>query len=317
MRRNLEPVDLMVAVGILATVLGGYFLFMSTSGTLQAAVPETASIAPASGIMGAMEWVQPALGQAIVDDYLLGREFAAKTTEAVTKLNRATMITHRLKTSPFEYLEQIQAHATQVEADHAARVQFVMGRSIVDFTARGVRTGVLSPGLVAGEYNRRMISIAETTGKTMDVQFRSNWPTLIKQTILAASEDHDRFAAQSQQRVGHAIVQLTRVQDGYLKAMEDMQVQLGSVALASIHTEQIADRFDQLAAADFSARRPTLPFSAPRSWPEIPFGYLFAASAVLIGIFFVGLLMPGLRRETEEMEEREAEPAKPGYRKTA
>lgn len=314
MRRNLEPVDLMVAVGVLATVLGSYFLFMSTSGTLQAAVPETVSIAPAAGIMGAMEWVQPALGQAIVDDYLLGREFARKMTEAATKLNRATIITHRLQTSPSAYLDQIQAHVTQVEADHAARVQYVMGRSIVDFTARGVRTGALSPDRLSSEYNRRMISIAETTGKTMDARFRSNWPTLVKQTILAAHEDHDRFAAQSQQRVGHAIVQLTRVQDGYQNALEDLQVQLASVALASIHTERIADRFDQLAAADFSGRRPSLPFSAPRSWPEIPSGYLFVASVALIGIFFAGLLMPGLRRETEEMEESKAEP---GYRKTA
>ncbi len=62
MRRTLEPVDLMVVIGLCATLLGGYAVFISANGTLEAAGPETVSLNHSTGIMAGMEWVQPALG---------------------------------------------------------------------------------------------------------------------------------------------------------------------------------------------------------------------------------------------------------------
>ena len=127
MRHTLEPVDLMVVLGDCATVMGGYFLHVAASGTLEAASPEPIAIGRTAGIMDAMDWVQPVLGQAIVDDYLLGREASSRTIAAAAEFNRATMIGHRLRSLPLMPLEGIRASAAEAEADHAARVQFVLG----------------------------------------------------------------------------------------------------------------------------------------------------------------------------------------------
>jgi len=81
-----------------------------------------------------------------------------------------------------------------------------------------------------------------------------------------------------------------------------------------VHTEEIADRFDQLAVADLSAGGQAAVFSEPRSWPEVPGEYFLAACAGLIGLFCIGLVL-ATRRELLAMEER-PEAGTP-YRKTA
>jgi len=111
----------MVVIGVCATVLGGYILYMATNGTLEAATPEPIAIGRTAGIMDAMDWVQPVLGQAIVDDYLLGREASSWSIAAAAEFNRATMIGHRLRSLPHIPFEGIRASAAEAEADHAAR----------------------------------------------------------------------------------------------------------------------------------------------------------------------------------------------------
>jgi hypothetical protein len=58
MRRTLEPIDLMVVIGVCANVLGGSFLFMSTSGAFEVAAPPVVAVETVSE----REWVQPVLG---------------------------------------------------------------------------------------------------------------------------------------------------------------------------------------------------------------------------------------------------------------
>lgn len=316
MRRTFEPVDLMVVIGVCATVLGGYLLYMATNGTIEAATPVPASIGRTADIMDAMEWVQPALGQAIVDDYLLGREVSSQNIAAAGEFNRVTMIGHRLQNSPFGHFEGIRTHATDVEADHVARIQFVLGRSIVDFTARGVRTGALSPDRLSGEYNRLMIGFAEATGHQMDEEFQNNHQVNLGWAIMTASQDRARIADRNQERIGSAVVRVAQLQNGYQEAEGAMQGQIAALAIATIHTEMQADRFARLAAADFTAQQQPLRQTEPRSWPEIPIGVLFAASTGLIGLFLAGLLMPA-RPEAPTMSQVRPEPASQAYRKTA
>ncbi len=318
MKRYLEPVDVMVAIGLFATVCSGALLFLSTEGALQAATPEPAPVAQRTDLMEAMEWVQPALGQAIVDDYLLEWHVNRSAADAVTDLNRATLVDHRLHNPPFGYLDRVRAIASQIETDHAALVQFVMGRTVVSFTTRGVRSGLVSGDRLGGAYNRRAIAIAEGIGDRMDARFYADWQHRLGQLIVSASLSQIRLTEQSQQRIGQAIVQLSTIQDRYLAAKEALQEQLASVALASIHTEQIADRFEQLAAADLRPAEAAAPVSEPKVWPEVPGEYLFAACAALVGIFFAGLFMPGFRPEAEEaVPGRRVETAETVYRKTA
>lgn len=51
--------------------------------------------------------------------------------------------------------------AATVPADHVAWVQYVMGPAIVNFTARGIRSGVLSADQYLSEYNTNMIRVTE------------------------------------------------------------------------------------------------------------------------------------------------------------
>jgi len=317
MRRTFEPVDLMVVIGVCATVLGGYFLYMATSGTLEAATPEPIAIGRTAGIMDAMDWVQPVLGQAIVDDYLLGREASSRTIAATAELNWATMIGHRLQSLPLMPVEGIRASAAEAEADHAARVQFVLGRSIVDATARGVRTGVLAPDRQSGEYNRLLIGFAEARGHQMDEEFQDNHQVNMGWAIVTASQDRARFADRTQERIGTAIVRVVKAQDGYQEAEGAMQGQMAALAIASIHTEMQADRFARLAAADFTAQQQPVGQTEPRSWPEIPIGALVGASVGLIGLFLAGLLMPSGRPEAPPVSQIRPEPVGQVYRKTA
>lgn len=317
MKRGLEPIDLIVAVGVFATLLGGFFLFMATSGTLEAATPQPVTMSPDRDIMEAMQFVQPALGQAIVDDYLLGRRVSSDIASAVLELNRAAMVAHGLQTPAFGYLGRIATHASRAKADHAARIQFVLGQMIVSFTTRGLRSGILSPADPSGVYNRRMIDVADATGSKMDEEFRKNWQTSLGQAIVTATQWHHHLMGRVQERLGNGIVRVALVQDGYRDASVALQEQLGSVAVAAIHTEFVADRFAQLAAADPLTRKPPIPFVAPRSWPEIPVGVLVTAFLALIGIFCAGCSMPVTRLESEAMAESRPEPAEAGYRKTA
>src|SRR5437867_12976457 len=104
----------MVVVGICATVLAGYLLYLATNvaSGAGAATPVSVSMGQTADIMDAMDWVQPALGQAIVDDYLLGREVSTQNIAAAAEFNRATMIGHRLQNSPFGHFQGIRTHAT-------------------------------------------------------------------------------------------------------------------------------------------------------------------------------------------------------------
>src|SRR5436853_4402020 len=225
MKRTFEPVDLMVLVGVCATVLAGYLLYMATNGTIGAGAATTVpvSMGQTADIMDAMEWVQPALGQAIVDDQLLGREVPSETSAAAAEFNRATMIGHLLQNSSFEHFQSIRTHATDVEADHAARVQFVLGRSIVGFTARGVRTGVLSPDRLSGEYNRLMIAFTEATGHQMDEEFQNNHQANLGWAIVTAGQERARIVDRTQERTGTAVARATKTQEGYQEAEAAMQ----------------------------------------------------------------------------------------------
>jgi len=303
MKRQLEPIDLMVVVGLFATVLGGLGLFVATSGSLAVGYADTIADHLSTGSLDPMQWIQPAMGDAIVRDAVLGRAAYRKTSEAAAALHRASLVNDQLHTAPLAYLERIGAHAGLVEADHAARLQFVMGRRIVDTTARGVRSGMYQMGPLGDRYNRRAIRKVELNAIRMDNQYRQTHQPLLGWEIVAATQAHEQLKGQVQQRLGHAIAQSAIVQEAYGPALAGAQEQLATLALAAIHQERMADRFAGLAVADSGPVSQAGFFVGPRSWPEIPMGIMVALSFGLIGIFLIGVSTPRAHggRETETM----------------
>ena len=132
MKRSFEPIDLAIAVGVFATILGGYLMFMASSATVQRMSTEPASIERTATVADAMEWVQPALGQAILDDVILERNMARTMTREVRQLNRVSLADQGLNSIPYGFVDRVRGYATAVERDHEARIQWVMGRAIVN-----------------------------------------------------------------------------------------------------------------------------------------------------------------------------------------
>ncbi|MBI5777658.1 MAG: hypothetical protein HY444_09735, partial [Nitrospirae bacterium] len=306
MRRTLEPIDLMVVIGVCATVLGGYFLFMSTSGAFEVAVPPVVSL----GTFSEREWVQPVLGQAIVDNEMISREASYRFSTVTKKLDRAIDSSRYLKDSLSGYVGQIKAHAVDKEAEHAARVQFVMGRLITNGTARGVRTGTLSPVQLSGGYNHRMIRLTEATGSRMNAEFLSHRQANLDQAIDVARRDHELAIDRNQERIGHAAVLATSAQHWFGSAQETAQHQVAAAALAAIRVERQAALFARLRDAERATQERPVMQAQLRSWPEFPFGGFFFASIALIGVFLAGIMVPAAQPEEEE---RKAEKT---YRKT-
>ena len=319
MRRRIEPIDLMVAVGVFATVLGGYFLFMAANGTLEAGTSPLASVEQTTaeiGPMAAMEWVQPALGQALVQNYLLDRAIITDMETAAKELNRVSLASQHMQEVAGAAGDDLTARIMELDADHAARVQYILGRSISVFTARGVRSGLLSPMLVDGPYNQRMITLTEARAQQMDAAYQDGRQPMMGRVIVAlaqAAHETMRVGERMQDSLGRAIVRIASLQEEN-QAKADAQTQLALLIVASIHNEEVAQRFDSLVKADTVTQPGSTVFTEPRTWPEIPTGLLAAGSIGLIGLFW-GLIMRSTRpEELPTMAEVTPEPV---YRKIA
>ena len=320
MTRRIEPIDLMVAVGAFATIIAGYFFYMAANGTLEAVQPRLATVEQTTGEVGpmvAMEWVQPALGQALVQSYLLERAMVADIETAARELNRVALLAQYQGDGAIPSVDDFSARMMALDADHAARVQFVLGRSISVFTQRGVRSGILSPGLMDGPFNQRHIALTEGRGHGMDSAYQETREPMLGRMIVAgvqASHETMRAGERIQDALGNAIIRIASLQERS-QAPGDGQTQLALLTLASIHTEEMADRFERLAKAEMSLQPVPTVLSEPRTWPEIPNSLFLAGSLGLIGLFWIGLTMPGTRpEEAPTMGDIESEPA---YRKTA
>lgn len=319
MTRRIEPIDLMVAVGVFATVLGGYLFFMASNGTLEAAQPQLATVEQSTadiGPMAAMEWVQPALGEALVQNFLLDRTIMADIEAAAKELNRVSLMAQHVQDVAGTSMEELSARMMELDADHAGRVQYVLGRSIVVSTERGLRAGLLSPTLLDGPYNQRMITLAETRAQQMDTAYQeSRQPMMGRMIVAVAQAAHEtmRFAERIQDSLGQAIVRIASLQEES-QAKAESQSQLALLIVASIHNEEVAGRFESLAKAETSTQPVSTVVTQPRTWPEIPAGFLTAGSIGLIGLFW-GLIIRSTR--PEELPTRPEVPSEPVYRKTA
>jgi len=317
MERRIEAVDMMAAVGVFATIVGGAFLFMATDAEWTSKLSDTTAEQMASfgGSTTAMQWVQPALGEALVQNYLLDRAAIVDMQAAAKELNHVALISHYRDNSVDPSFTRITDRIAEIDGDHASRVQYVMGRAIVLFTARGIHSGELARISMDGAYNRRMIGLTEDMGQRLEMAYQESREPLIGRMIVTTAYEAVQADEQIQSRLGKAIVRIAALQEDH-QAKGSAQTQLGLVALAAIHTEQVADRFESLASAERTLQPTSATvFVGPRAWPDMPVGLLVAGSIGLIGLFCVGFLLPGSK--LDERPVLRDVPAEPMYRKTA
>src|SRR6185295_1117650 len=86
MQQRFEFMDLIVAVGLCATIVASGVLLMAANGT-QIRTVEWGSMGEPTGNLTGMDLLQPVLGQAIVDNALLERSHAKHAAAAITQLD--------------------------------------------------------------------------------------------------------------------------------------------------------------------------------------------------------------------------------------
>jgi hypothetical protein len=317
MSRRYNTIDIIVGVGMCSIVFGTLLFFFAANGTYQAAIPQPISIEQPVGIELGMSLLQPALGQAIVDQSLFERRANQLMAQSASEWNWATLAQQEFQSLPGGPFGAIMSQATTVPADHMARVQYVLGKAIVNFTARGIRSGVLSADQYLSDYNISMIRAIEARGQRLDHEFTSTWQATLGRRIVEATQDYNRRAGAIQEQLGTAILHLTQAQTGLEEVRAAQQEQLASLVVAAVRTEALKDRLTLLAAVESPPEDTAVASSGPASWPEIPMGYLIAAGLMLVAVFSGGLSLAARTRETKALAEMERQAAKWVYRMAA
>lgn len=283
MERRLEVMDVVVAVGLSATIVASGLVLMAANG-MQIRTVEWES---ANNLTGT-DFLQPVLGQAIVDHVLLERRHTKEASAAITQLEGLTLESNQWRQSPYAYLDSIATSASWAEAEHASRVQIVMGRAIVNFTRRGILNGLWFSVDPAAHDNPQMISVTEAMGQNMDRAFIGNWQPNIGRGIVGATQESKKRSASRQEQLGTAIVGQATVQENYEPARAAIQEQLGSATVvATISGSQQKGVSPDRVTADGDAV-----LSAPDAVSRISSPTIFiAGSFVLISLFATGLFM--------------------------
>ena len=298
-----SSVDIIVGVGVCAIVFGALLMFVATTGTFLVGIP---SAAMAEGSLATTEsaWLQSALGQAIVERALLQIQTDRITASATSEWRQALQSHRSLHTvidSPFA---MVISRAKDIPREHEARVQTVMGRSIVNFTQRGIRSGVFSADLYLSDFNQRMIGATEQRGKRMHEGFASTWQSLLGKGIVDASQEHLQRVEVVQEQLGSAILHVAQARMLLDEAWSSNQYQLGSLMAALDRTGGMSEAGprpvptvagQEVEVATSSAGMPGI--------PDIPMGYLMAAALALFSIFFGGLMLSAATREAKAVTE--------------
>ena len=296
-----NSVDIIVGAGLCAIVFSALLFVFATSGTFGAGASQSSAI---GGALPSSDeaWLQPALGQAIVERSLLQLHTDQLTASATSEWNRA-MLAHRnlqaTEGGPFAFVMQ---RAVSVPEEHAARVQAVMGRSIVNFTQRGIRSGVMSADLYLSDYNQGMIRAIEARGERMHDAFTSSWQSILGRWIVDVSLEQTRRVAGAQEQLGLAIVHTTQARTVLEQAWADNQYQLGSL-MAALDRSGVMNERVMAASTDTIGPETIASYGGMAVIPDIPAGYLMGAALVLCCVFFAGLILSAASREAKMLAE--------------
>ena len=201
MERTLKFMDLVTLTGMI-TAIGGIFLclfLLFHPFKAGATVPE----ATTGGVVDleiSMRWIQPILGRGIVEDALIKQQYGDEIRHAIKIPDRGALAAYLLNGGDPQ--RQALVYAAAMGADHAARVQWVMGRLIVELTRHSVRAGMGAADPQAEAENRRILTIAQEARKKLDDGFKTEWQTKLGRGIVSQTLNQVRTVEQSRDRVG-------------------------------------------------------------------------------------------------------------------
>ena len=296
-----NTIDIAVGVGMCAIFFGGLLFFVAANGAYQAALPQSSASEQDMGPQSGMTWLQPALGQAIVDQALSERRANRAIALAASDWNRTTLAYAEFMSRPDGPLGAVMHYAVATPADHTGRVQMVMGQAIVNFTLRGVKNGLLSADLARSAFNLDMIRTIEIRGLLLHHQFTSSWQTTLGHRIVEAAQNNWMRAGAFQERLGTAVLHVAQAQMQAEQVRAMQQETLGGLVFAAVRTEPSAV-LPVLASAVASIPKATAVASTePAAWPEIPLSYLIVSVCMLAMVFLMGLSLAARSREEKEL----------------
>jgi hypothetical protein len=301
MSYRFNSIDILVGVGLCAIVFGAMVLVVATSGAFLVSGPQPGSLDDALPSTEAA-WLQPALGGAIVDRALLQQRTDQITASATAEWNQAMMAYRNLGAIPGGPFAFISDRAVTVPTEHAARIQTVMGRSIVNFTQRGIRSGVLSADLYLSDYNQQMIAATDARARRMHDEFTTTWQSVLGRWIVDVSREYLHRTAEVQQQLGTAIVHMTQARMELEGAWAANQYQLGSLMAAVDRTAPVDDGVATIVSAD-TGRSAVVTSRGLSFIPDISLAYLLPAVLMLCGVFFAGLVLSAASREAKALAE--------------
>lgn len=318
MRRRLEFIDILVAIGFVATIYGGYALYMASYGGVA-----TASLsAPRAVHIPVRASLQTAMGHAIVERAILDQEFSDAVQDGARKLAQATFAWE--KRTKNDGLATIEAQAAQFRAEYAGTVQYVLGKTIVNLSSQGFRHGLLTPHtLDRSPFHTRIIATTRAMKEAAESQFNKTWQPRLGQWIVDTATKERRVVQRIQERIGRATVVLAHAQHLYMTKRAAIDTQFRALASAADRVDRQTDTIARMVRADAGIQQAlglsTLGASnaaALRTWPEIPFSIFVLAFGGLVAIFFIGLAIPGKHRTSPDVAARIAQVTKEIYRKT-
>ena len=303
MKRKLELIDVMVSIGMVATLIGAYAFFQVSDGAAVSFTPATNQMAHPTMTVLVQAKLQPAMGQAIVDRARLEQQFASDISRGTAKLASAIRAGER---QPHGGLDKIEKRAAQMEADHRARVQYVMGRSTVILTKQGMRAGALSADNLENGVNERIIARRSRKGQKYGAGLYEGLATTLGRWIVEAARQEGRYDGHIQERIGRATVDLASIQHAYHVQRASLQNQFNALTAAAARIEPQPDSFARLPKADPNwqyalsiSKIPQLDVMKAGTGPEIPVYYVMAATVGLVTMFFLGLSIPREGRKSE------------------
>lgn len=304
--------DVIVGVGLSAIIFGAALFFVATAGIF---VPQPMATAePIAADLTGQVWLQPALGQAIVDRLVLDYRLGLVQAEARSQWHNAMLSYHHAQAQGEDPLGPVVRMAVTGPAEHEARVQGVMGQAVVNFTRRGIRSGMLAADRLEAPYNQEMIRKAEAQGARLSDAFEAGWQPALGRAIVDTVQRHHERTAAVQERLGAAIARMTHADAISVDSREANQQQLAALVLASDRASALSERVQLLAAIEslpeIEAPIPT----RPAVWPEIPVSLLIISVVGLGTVFLTGMLLSAMAREAKAQAERTRELSRWVYR---
>ncbi len=316
MRDRFNITDIVVGVGMCAIAVGALLVFMVANGLLHGpAGPLTAAEASLS-VPGDQAGLQPLLGQTIVDQALLEARSSIAIADAAAQLNAATQAQRELESLPGGPLGAAMRFAGSLPAEHAAWVQTVMGRAIVNFTKRGMREGLMSADQEHSAFNVAMINRIEAMGARLDRAFVDTWQGRIGRTIVDAIQGFTLRHEATQGQLGQAIVRLALAQLNTEESWSTNQYQLASLALTTSNPDVTGEQGSELIVATSAAARAGVATS-PASWPGIPMGFLVVALFALAAVYLGGLVVTAAARDAKAIAEMKRHAERWAFRPSA